>query len=337
MTAHPGQTSDELPCHRCGYDLRAHPPDGICPECKASVAEARRWAAIPRRPAWRDSDPRWRRRMLAGMWLLVLLPLVDVVQAFGWDKRVTVPAVFEVAGNVRTLDETFLLNMGIYPRLIFCIGVALLFSTERGRQRARLDWTRRWGIGCSYITLLLNGAPILYITALVLTGISAVFLAMPPEYQPGVTRWFVLLSTAYLRYGPDPNDVAWIVLLASSSIAILLACVPLFDALRSSGSQRLATILLAPLAMFALLHLAQAVLHFVGLTGVPPSEIARHSIYFSPETLARYVAGQPVNISGWVLGAFIMEAIKWCAVLAIAVWLTVARLASWSQSRVKGT
>ena len=68
-------TSADLPCHRCGYDLRAHPPDGQCPECGASVAESRRLAAIPLRPAWRDSDPRWRRRILAGAWVLVLLPL----------------------------------------------------------------------------------------------------------------------------------------------------------------------------------------------------------------------------------------------------------------------
>src|SRR5688572_1112554 len=160
MTAHTAQTSDELPCHRCGYDLRAQPPDGICPECEASVAESRRWAAIPRRPAWRDSDPRWRRRVLAGTWILVLLPLMDLMQAFGWDERVVVPAVFEVSGNVRTLDETFLRNMGLQRTLLFCIGVVLLFSRERGRRRGKLDWTRRWGVGCSYVTLLLSVAPI---------------------------------------------------------------------------------------------------------------------------------------------------------------------------------
>jgi threonine synthase len=38
MTTHPTEISTELPCHRCGYDLRAHPPDGKCPECGESVA-----------------------------------------------------------------------------------------------------------------------------------------------------------------------------------------------------------------------------------------------------------------------------------------------------------
>jgi len=44
MTTSTDEISSELPCHACGYDLRAHPLDGVCPECGASVAEARRVA-----------------------------------------------------------------------------------------------------------------------------------------------------------------------------------------------------------------------------------------------------------------------------------------------------
>src|SRR5215831_6110852 len=107
MTAQNPDISTELPCHSCGYDLRAHAQDGSCPECGASVAESRRLAAIPRRPAWRDSDPRWRRRLLAGTWTLVLLPLMDALQAFEWTSRLPVPAIFEVRGATRTLDDAF--------------------------------------------------------------------------------------------------------------------------------------------------------------------------------------------------------------------------------------
>src|SRR5258708_31762921 len=99
-------SADLLPCHICRYDLRAHPHDGKCRECGASVAESRRLAAIPRRPAWRDSDPRWRRRLLAGTWVLVLLPLMNALHAFEWDSTLPVPALFEFRGAVRTLDET---------------------------------------------------------------------------------------------------------------------------------------------------------------------------------------------------------------------------------------
>src|SRR5437763_16445075 len=84
MMTQAAEMSAELPCYRCGYDLRAHSQDGKCPECGASVAESRQMASIPRRPAWRDSDPRWRRRMLVGTWVLVLLPLIDALKAFGW-------------------------------------------------------------------------------------------------------------------------------------------------------------------------------------------------------------------------------------------------------------
>ena len=94
-------------------DLRAQPGDGKCPECEASVAESRRWAAIPRRPAWRDSDPRWRRRMLAGVWILVLLPLMAALQTSGWAARVPVPNVFDSPGAARTLDETLLRYSGV--------------------------------------------------------------------------------------------------------------------------------------------------------------------------------------------------------------------------------
>src|SRR5687768_14033537 len=88
MATQPAPTSAELLCHDCGFDLRAHPPDGKCPECGASVAEARRVAAIPRRPRWRDADPRWRRRMIAGLWMLALLPVINALLSFEWASNV---------------------------------------------------------------------------------------------------------------------------------------------------------------------------------------------------------------------------------------------------------
>src|SRR3954463_8886662 len=121
MTAPVSEKSAELPCDRCGYDLRAHPHDAKCPECGLPVAESLKWAGIPRRPAWRDSDPRWRRRMIAGMWILALLPLADAIKTSGWASSVTVPNVFGFPGAIR-LDETFLFNLGVYQLLVFCIG-----------------------------------------------------------------------------------------------------------------------------------------------------------------------------------------------------------------------
>jgi hypothetical protein len=226
-----------LPCADCGYDLRAHAADGKCPECGAPVSEAIRIAAIPRRPRWRDSDPRWRRRMLAGVWLLALLPLMQLMRTFRWAEHVPVPNVFDYRGTVNTLDHTFLFTRGVYEPIVFCIGMVLLFSKERDRRQQKLDQTRRWGIACTYIVALLSAAQVLVIVALVMVGIAALFLSMPPEHQPNVTRLFVELSTGYLLFGPQPMIAGGIVQVAASCVAVLLACVPLFDALRGSGGE----------------------------------------------------------------------------------------------------
>src|SRR5205809_4798511 len=129
MTAPVSEKSAELPCDRCGYDLRAHPHDAKCPECGLPVAESLKWAAIPLRPAWRDSDPRWRRRMLAGVWVLVLLPLMQLLTWFDWTASLPIPNVFGFPGAL-SLDQTFLANMSVYEELVFCIGIVLLFSKE---------------------------------------------------------------------------------------------------------------------------------------------------------------------------------------------------------------
>ncbi len=235
MATDVAEISVELPCHGCGYDLRVHPADGMCPECGASVAEARRWAAIPRRPVRRESDPQWRRRMLAGVWVIAMLPVVEAARVFGWGSSVTVPRIFEYRGAVWTLNETLLFGSGVYRSLIFCIGLVLLFSKERGRQRGRMDWTRRWGTLSCYVVLLLSIAQVLFMVSLVSVGIAAIFISRPMKYQPHGTKLLAAVSSGYLRYGPHPSNASGIVLVGFSSAAILLACLPLFDALRISG------------------------------------------------------------------------------------------------------
>ena len=329
--------SVELPCHLCRYDLRAHPQDGRCPECGASVAESRRLAAVPRRPAWRDSDPRWRRRMLAGTWILVLVPLMDVLKAFGW--AVPVPTLFDYMGTVRTLNDTLLGWPDVYETLAFCVGVVLLFSKERGRRPDQLDWTRRWGVLCTYVVLLLRAAEVLFIASLVLVGISALCMSMPLKLQPALTGFFLHVSTAFLLYGAHPGNMSVIVLVAFSSITILLACIPLWDALRSSGPKRIAAILLAPLALFALLHLGEAG-YGLASSGRASADLYGYEVYFCPEPLVEAMAGRPAaygfiySSRPMALGAtVVLEAAKWCIILAIAIWLTLAQLAAWRQAR----
>ena len=330
MTAHIAQAPVD-PCHLCGYDLRAHPQDGKCPECGESVAESRRLAAIPRRPPWRDSDPRWRRRILAGVWLLVFLPLMDVLRVYGWASRVPVPSLFDARIAPGTLNDTLLCdNLGVYRPLVFCIGVVLLFAKERGRRRSRLDWTRRWGVLCSYVVLLLSAAQILFIGALVMVGIAALLQSMPLKTQPWVTELFVDVSAACLYYGPHPREAAAVVLTAFSSVAILLACVPLFDALRSTGPKYFGAVLLTPLALSSLMHLTQAARYGIDYPTPASTDVFRYGVYFWPEGLLASIAGVPVwGVWEPELGPALIEAAKWCTVLAIAVWLTIARITAW--------
>src|SRR5581483_9532685 len=93
-------SSSKIACHVCGYDLRAHPADGACPECGASIAESHRQAMIPQRPAWRDSDPRWRRRVLAGLWVLLLLPVPPLLKLSDWISNLPAPNVFHLYGGL---------------------------------------------------------------------------------------------------------------------------------------------------------------------------------------------------------------------------------------------
>jgi hypothetical protein len=324
--------SAELPCHACGFDLRAHPPDGNCPECGASVAEARRIAAIPRRPRWRDADPRWRRRVVAGMWILVLLPVIDASLTFGWAAHIPARAIFDSQGAVRSIDETLAAYPLVYQPLLFCMGVVLLFAKERGRRGSPLDWTRRWGVLCSYVVFLLSAVNFLLLGALVLCGIAALLQSLPLKHQHPMEQFFVSVSWGYLRYGPYPKPVATIVLYAFSSATILLACVRLFDALRRFGSKYLAAIVPAPLMLFALVNLWQVGRYFVDPSSWANSDLYSLGIYFRPGLLAAYFeASETPNpfLPEITPGAVATEAAKWGVVLTIAVWLSIGQIAAW--------
>ena len=326
----------ELPCDGCGYDLRAQPRDGQCPECGVPVAESISLAAIPRRPAWRDSDPRWRRRMLAGVWLLVLMPGLNLVQQMLQSAaNVPLPRIIDYRGGL-TLGQTFFWEMQIYPQAIFCMGVVLLFSKERGRRASRLDWTRRWGILCSYVVALLCAAPILFISSLVMVGISALLLSMPSKYQPGVTGLITEVSQVWLRYGPRPTNFAYFALIAFTSIAILLACVPIFNALCSCGKKPLGAAMVATLALFAALQVAQAGCYAAGIADVP-RDLYTAYWYFRPEMLvlpiAYLVGGSGASAMASI--GFAIEAVKWSIMLTIAMCLSIAQVAAHLSATIK--
>ena len=319
-----------LPCHRCGYDLRATPAEGVCPECGEPVAESRRLHAVPRRPIWRDSDPRWRRRMVAGAWVLVLVPLVEALRRLGLAERVPVPTLPGFETVVGSLNETFLIDsfltaMG-YP--LFPVGIALLFSKERDRRHGRLDWTRRWGVFGSYLVLLLGVTTVGLVMALVAIGCAALFFTLPPKDQPIITGFLADAGAAYIYYGPqDDTGWSWAVLSGISSAVVLLACAPLYDALRSAGPRWAAVVVLAPLALIAAAQVGFAVLH--GLELPVAIELPGPLFYFEPSVLLEAVPGMPTPFWASPLPLRVVEVVKWLAFLTIAVWLTAAQAAAW--------
>jgi hypothetical protein len=339
MPASTAGTFTELCCHRCGYDLRAHPPDAKCPECGTSVAESRRMAAMPRRPAWQESDPRWRRRMVAGVWILALLPLWDAVRLAESISNLPIPNVLGLHTPL-VLSESFLSDMSSYLYVMFCIGVVLLFSKERGRRPGRLEWTRRWGVLCTYVVFLLNVVRVLSLYAIILAVIYRTLMSIPPRYQPEETQLFARVCSACFHYVPLAPDSLGAVIVAFSSVVVLLACVPLFDAMCSCGSKRLAIALLSPLAAFALVDLCQFGKFCLGLTVRSRVEFILVPTYFRPYLL---VEG-PAQFGGvhWFTwesptGEFAAEAVKWCSVLAIAILLSIAQFRAWRRRNTEVT
>lgn len=326
--------SQELPCHNCGYDLRAHPKDGTCPECNASIAISTQLAALPIRPAWRNSDPRWRRRILLGLWTLTLLPFFSSAIVLNWTTLVPFPVLFDFQGLVESLDDTQFANWYFTGPILFSCGLVLLFSKERNRRPTSLDWTRRWGVFGCYLILFHSFVYCLFLAALVINGVAAIFLTIPPEFAPSNTYFFVNLSYAWLRYGPHPGDAAVYMLAATSSITLLLACVPLYTAIRSTTRSLLPLILLAPLLLFALLYLSI----IASLIPNPPRyvnpDLYYLQYYFDPEKLTlslgrRFAIGTPTTSSGGVqrvVTDYRLELFKFLSLLSITLYLTHAQL-----------
>ncbi len=332
--APPADPPVAIECHRCGYDVRAQPTDGRCPECNAPVAESRAWAAIPRRPSWRDSDPRWRRRIIAGMWALTLVPLIEVLSAGGLATHIHVPGFFVSAGWTRPLDQT-LIGDGltqIYSASLFCIGLALLSTTERGRRPHPLDWTRRWGLFLLTVHVFLHFIELMFAASLVMVGITAVFQSMPPEHEPAITPWLRAISTNFLIYGPYPGNMVDVVWPLTVLVAVLFVGASLYKAMRSVGPRWLAIAAIVSLGLFAVGELVWVLAAAIVAAG-------------------DLLAGKVVSIAAFeksfirplsVFGAFyfrsyqlmpVVETVKWMLVAAITLWITSAQIAVWRTRR----
>ena len=260
--------------------------------------------------------------MLAGVWVLVLVPAMAVMDRYHWSEQIFTPTFLREQGS-QPLEYTYFRM--VYEYLTFCIGVVLLFSKERNRRPGRFDRTRPWGIVASYGVLLLGAIDYAFITALVMIGIAAEFMSMYSRTMPAVTKWFIRLGTGYIYYGPTPSRISDAAVAAFSSIVLLLACVPLFNALRSSGPKVAAAILLAPLVLAAVVQVGQACLFAVNprASTWPMSSFNDRTFYFNPQLVAESFDDlRTLSLRREVL----VEVAKWLLLVAIAVWLSAAQL-----------
>ena len=277
--------------------------------------------------------------MVAGTGCLALLLLLCGGQILGWHAAIPVPRLFDFHGVIASLDDT--LFEFVYQPILFSIGVVLLFSPERGRRPARLDFTRRWGIAASYVVFILGLSGTTLLGGLVTIGIAAVFLSIPGAFQPPSTLFFVKLGTGLMWYGPHSNHVASVLLPVLSAVAILLACIPLRDALRSSGPRMPATILFVALALPAVCQIGYLGYEVAGnLFSQAPALFGSHyygdltyPYYFSPNPTLQQAQVFSVAAESPSLLRIGIEFLKWGGFLTAAVWLGIAQVAAWRRGR----
>ena len=319
-----------IPCHACGYDVRSQPPDGQCPECGEIVAESIRLAALPLRPAWRDSDRRWRRRVLAGLWALVLMPLPYAVKFVVPDRPFGEPNW--LADVSEAFRDSFAIH--IWALVVTPIGLALLFQHERlERPRPSLRRLRLAGVAGCWGLIPLAIVSFAGVTLLVLSGIWA--LLSPVDKQK-----YVPLA---LGVANGWSERAYFAGMALGVGIAVLAGIVLADALRRAGSRQTRAILIwvggSLLAVQAAMVLAAAL----------DLGDARNWVYFellfSPIYLTEgwrwllaallgtandhlYLQAEPPEtVEDWIalFAQFPLELAKWLLILAVALRLTVAQ------------
>ena len=117
---------------------------------------------------------------------------------------------------------------------------------------------------------------------------------------------------------------------------VLLACVPLYNALRSSGPRKLAAVLVGVLAVAAVVQVALVAQYVLTRTGRAGDSSLwwNYSSFFFPglfnlDEVTRHLRPSSESAN---LVAFVGELLKWGAVLAIALWLSIAQIASWRRA-----
>lgn len=332
----------ELHCAKCGYDLRSQPADGVCPECATPVDESARIAALPLRPSWAESDPRWRRRVLAGLWVLLLVPLpVILLQAMPPYDR-SAPYGFWDAFRDYYIESYVSM---VYSTLAFCVGTVLLFARERGCRPRWLDTLRRWATLGPYLVLLAGLGAVAGVTLLVLTGIDAQI------NPPGDAAFRQFARGA----GQKWSEWSFRAMQPLAAAVVVLAGVVLLDALHRAG----AILLGRAMVIVGVLTITPGLVVWACyVAGLPwANEVVFWEPFFQPHTLGDALIGwlywagraynyvhpydgfittasplrEPSNLTAWAIHvtAGPLELAKWTLVLLVAARLTGAQVRAW--------
>ncbi len=146
-----GRIARDVACLRCGYNLRSLLPDQACPECGAAVAPSLRGDLL------RLSDPRWLKRLSAGMTCIVIgqiALLATLCGALRW-----LELWFSAILKILQPAASIVLILLAFGTLI--VGVWLATSPEPGRVGAARDSRTRITIRvllAAFLLLMLAGA-----------------------------------------------------------------------------------------------------------------------------------------------------------------------------------
>lgn len=146
----------DLPCRRCGYNLRGQQPDGRCPECGESVA----WSTGEESLC--NCDPEWVNSLAGGTTWLLWGVLAGVVSTVAW--TLAIPLLVQSAREGKTSLP------GIYAgcqlgrlvaNLILLVGIWRITSPDPGQpaedRSLSLRTIARWGILIYFVMSSLPG------------------------------------------------------------------------------------------------------------------------------------------------------------------------------------
>jgi hypothetical protein len=172
----PAIVDDDVPCSKCGYNLRTQAVDANCPECGYGVAQT----LEDRRRIWLcNRDPRWVRRLAWGAGLLAVMSAMPV---FGIILQLVPALIYYVTGGGQLLR--FVWAFYVISIASVTIGLAGTWLITVGERNAPGVSQWRWG------AWIARGAAVV---ALGMAVLSYAMRALIPGASGGVTQPFGLM------------------------------------------------------------------------------------------------------------------------------------------------